>query len=114
MVNIHEKSELVLELSKCPEKIEQAEIEVLKCIQELILQKETLAMMEAELIMTEQIDGNKGQRKAQLLRLTGLERKNMNEAEDNLTKKQINLRKSVNEFSALKSVAMIVGGGDAA
>jgi hypothetical protein len=96
-------------LSVLPQRIEEAEKEVVSATNALKEAEDALAMKEATLIMEGRINGrNETERKAQLLALTTDERRAVTEAQERLSLAKLSYNRLVNEFKAARSIALVI------
>lgn len=102
---------VIKRLAELPEEIEWREEYVLACIVSLEGAKEKLQDEEAALLLNGKIDGkNAEQRQAQLREATKELRKLVADQEANVQDARIRLNKVVNEFKALRTMALLLGG----
>lgn len=99
---------LVDALRNLPEMIADAEEAVASAAKAVRDAEESLATKEAELVLQNQITGkNETERRAQLRSLTAEERRKVVEAQDSLTSARIHYNKLVNQFKAVRTLALL-------
>lgn len=102
-------NKLIALLTMLPQRIEDAEKEVIHATNLRNEAENALAMKEATLILEGKITGkNETERKAQLLALTVDEREAVRKAEEQLSQAKLAYNRVVNEFKAARSIALII------
>lgn len=103
-------NQLVNTLSSMPQRIEEAERNVMNALNKLNEAESALASKEASLLLQGKITGkNEMERKAQLLTLTAEEREAVRQAQQQLNQARVEYNRALNEFKAARSIALVIG-----
>lgn len=104
------KQDVIGRLADLPERIQQAEYALLEAGETVQSARQTLTDKEGELLTSGQIDGKNAEtRNAQIRQLTATQRQYVADAEKQQQEARILLNRALNEFSAARAIARILG-----